>query len=1291
MGKNHAEKSGEAMRNVIIFLLLTLSVLRSYGVGYSDDAGNHFSENAFPLKVSSRIFSIPLRGEPVMVVYPASMEGGIGRMRLQLRDKSGRDIPFRQADSLSPPDLAGKHLILIGNISNNRWLLQLYQRRHAFADACFPGPDGVIIHPATSLWDRGMNVLVIGVSRDSDLEAGFSRFLDLLVRNEVEIRALHFLKTGVPLPTPPDSVEPVFENARNYNSPRELFMSIANWGLLYFLTGEKKWADHFREGFQLCLERGRRSGKWIPEQWTMMYFCLWNLFHVWELLDDDPYFTLADRKTIEDVLWGYTQFALGRPYLDEKYLPPGEPRQNHSTFLALSLFFADRYYTEKYGMTGLEPWAARFRRCFDEGQALTYRPNDDGGDGYQVLAPGHYLDYALANNDDSFFTSGRMRRLVDLMAATIDNRRDPVTFGDVGRYSHWKAGDVQPEEVKFFSMAAWKYRNGEYQWLFQWLARDRALAVDAWSPLATGLYAVDLKETPPTRFLGVFPVNLDEPSLRWSARRSENGSQLPRQSKTYVDKIAFRRSFDPQDEYMLLDGTSTFAHGHLDGNTVTRLTWKDRIWLFDLHYIKASPQEHNGVVVVRDGVQDAPPPLTALDLLADFDTVGMVRTTSRNYNGADWQRHIIWRKGRYFLFLDRIVALDEGSFRLESRWRTRGECRTDDNGLAVRQGEMLFHIKTADGTARKIIEEADDPLGQWDYPYGNGLMSVWLAREKAVIPRGGSRIFASMMFATGPSEADDRNLLRLADDEYLVRDGKRSERIGLDPAILRRRGIDSDCPVFFEESPRTFLIGATRLRLGDAQLVASRAVHVVLDRLVPAGFIVIGDEGSTTIEILNLTIAGVSSPADGKVRTIVLAKGTYRFNCRNFPSPENRSDLKSIAVKRRSPAPLLCSIRDFGIDLAAEYAVPERVTAICSDGDRLLCGDATGRILRLAEGHMQPICQIPGKRPLLAITAADADGDGQREIFSGDDRENLFCHSSQGAARWNKKLTKFNGPNANVTDITVGRIDETKASAVLAATNGWKLVALAPDGRIIWESFIRYHPLTRVRIFGDDKGKPVIAVGTIYQTPLNVVSGVDGKVAWFTWEQTGSESLAGTEYCDKHLTDMVFADTNLDGKGEIVFGTEYNSVYALRAEDGRREWKALVGDAVTALKTIEAPGTGEAQILVATAGGDLVKLNRRGERIDRIEWESGIKGMEVIRHPACNRRDIVVSTENGGIFVCDDTFGIRASFHLPIPEPVIGLRLGKRTASEISFFAATAGRVYELRYRPFCLPPSRHF
>ena len=62
---------------------------------------------------------------------------------------------------------------------------------------------------------------------------------------------------------------------------------------------------------------------------------------------------------------------------------------------------------------------------------------------------------------------------------------------------------------------------------------------------------------------------------------------------------------------MLTVSILIFSHGHHDGNTVTRLTWKDRIWLFDLHYINFTPRYHSGVTVAFEGRQDEPPLLTS--------------------------------------------------------------------------------------------------------------------------------------------------------------------------------------------------------------------------------------------------------------------------------------------------------------------------------------------------------------------------------------------------------------------------------------------------------------------------------------------------------------------------------------------------------------------------------------------------------------------------------------------------------------------------------------------------------
>ena len=91
-------------------------------------------------------------------------------------------------------------------------------------------------------------------------------------------------------------------------------------------------------------ERAEKTGKWIPEPWTNVYFVLWKMVLVWDLLDEDPFFTEEDRGLIDEVLWGYFNFCRGKPIpiLEKEYCPAGEIRQNHSTFMALSLFYSYR-------------------------------------------------------------------------------------------------------------------------------------------------------------------------------------------------------------------------------------------------------------------------------------------------------------------------------------------------------------------------------------------------------------------------------------------------------------------------------------------------------------------------------------------------------------------------------------------------------------------------------------------------------------------------------------------------------------------------------------------------------------------------------------------------------------------------------------------------------------------------------------------------------------------------------------------------------------------------------------
>ena len=85
--------------------------------------------------------------------------------------------------------------------------------------------------------------------------------------------------------------------------------------------------------------------------------------------------------------------------------------------------------------------------------------------------------------------------------------------------------------------------------------------------------------------------------------------------------------------------------------------------------VNPTPAIHSGVTVSYEGRQDDPPLLTSLDLEADLPSTGLLQSTAGDFNRADWTRRIVWRKGRYFLFIDTVKALETGDYRIDGRWR----------------------------------------------------------------------------------------------------------------------------------------------------------------------------------------------------------------------------------------------------------------------------------------------------------------------------------------------------------------------------------------------------------------------------------------------------------------------------------------------------------------------------------------------------------------------------------------------------------------------------------------------
>ena len=1169
---------------------------------------NDFIPDNLPFQVISQDFNIPLNSDNVLFVYPSTAKQYVLSWNKQLGELLDVNIPFVDVETVSDEQLKSNHLVLLGNINDNRLILKLYEQRRAFIDTYFPGENGYIIQPGTSIWNRNFHVLLIGANRAESLNIAFSKFLEELQSNKNSIGAMRLLHTDLSIPSPPGNVEKLLqttlEQAQFKSAP---YGPIADWGLYFHITGNVQWAENFKKACYMLYERARLTGRWISEPWTNVYFNLWKLMLVWDTIDNDPFFSEQDRKIINAVLWGYTNFTNWLPNLDANQAIKGEMQQNHTTFLGLSLYFSYRYYTEKYQLKGLETMIEKVRRCFEEGQENSFVPNDDAG-AYLKYAPLHTLIYTLSQSDKSYMENGHLANAADLIGVTFDNFRNQVSFGDVPTYIH----DYRPStDIVFFSMAANFYQNQEYQWMYNWLGGSSQFLIDR---IYSGMYPKEMDAVYAKGFTGIKPVVLDSTALVWFGRRIGNLYQNTiYRDDSYFHKMSFRKSFDLNDEYLLLDGVSGLAHGHNDGNTLLRLTWKERIWLFDLDYFKLNTKFHNGVTIVCDGEQLEPPLLTKLDFISDKDHSGISKSTLQNYNGTDWERYILWNKGSWFFVFDKIKALQSGDYRLEGRWRTRGDATLESNTLKVVQGGKSFFIKSADKAYRRLEFEPDRVRSDWkNYPWGNGGLEVLIALEETRLNAGEEYAFANLLTASDRLEDPGHELLKLDNNLYEVLYKNNPVFIGFDLSHLNETGIFADADMFYLDSKELHILNATFFYFENTLFYNTQEYN------------------NLTINLHNGDIRDAGNNSLGKLNQKELEKIKKPFFYE-----------KKYFARKVEPQKSVSASIDFGINCIRKLETETIISGMGANDNHFALGDENGKLSYFVNGELHKEWQTPAKAKITTIALSDLDGDGSQEVIAGDAHANLYCYGRDGELRWSHLLTSCNGTDFSAKDIVVGPIEAEGKPTIIVGTGGWKVYAIRPDGDIRWECLTAYHEITKVGIVQPTDGLFYVLAGTEYQTPLNVIDPKQGKLIYFTWEEMGSEFISETDYFGFHLTDMLSFDANGDGKKDLLFGTLSNDVYALNVSDGHRIWKINAGDEITRLMNFTDPQSGEQRLLVANGYGSLILCDRAGKRLSRIELGHKITDLLVLPESK-GRADIIVATA-GGIKIVDHLLALRGT------------------------------------------------
>lgn len=573
--------------------------------------------------------------------------------------------------------------IALGNLLDNELITRLYWNRYTFEDAKFPGANGFTVHTAFDPypWGGGQDVIVLGASQAEQLPRAVERFLSHL-QGEGSSTTLPYTLVIEPA----KKLTPATRNNLLKTAVDPSFAGFRVHAEKYLQTGEETYAELALAALDIMVETYRknpqRRNPW-PEETTAG-----DIFATWDAFEECPLISAEKRRDYLNAFLAWSRDLTHCSYeyraIDEKFTVTW----NHTTFALLGLYFAGRYFDRHFDLPEAKEWLRKARLGFTA-QARSWKPQEDA-DSYLVLTMGHTIAFSLADWDLRFFENGLLQRYADYVVGCGDTRQLPAGFGDSGY------GVAPAMATAALPVAYWWTHDGGYRWLL-----EHSLPGGWENPFWS-----DAEPRAPERFLGLNVFPMDRQIYDDTQRRPTYSEAFERADVPFDqawDKISFRESWEPEGQYLLLDGLGRGKHLHFDTNGITTFVQDGERWLIDHDYLVRNTTEHSMLSVLRDGRCAAlVPSLAGLASSGDLAGMSATSTYAKGYNGVDWTRRVLWNKGAWFLVQDTVTARQNGSFDLDLTWKTidRG-----DQQLTP-EGRFIARRPTVSLTGMEVVDDS---------------------------------------------------------------------------------------------------------------------------------------------------------------------------------------------------------------------------------------------------------------------------------------------------------------------------------------------------------------------------------------------------------------------------------------------------------------------------------------------------------------------------------------------------------------------------------------------------------
>ncbi|NGF57999.1 hypothetical protein G5B00_15895 [Parapedobacter sp. SGR-10] len=1072
-------------------------------------------------------------------------EGQGTHIRQFLQQKWGIDIPVV---SWQEAKKSGKHLILFGTVHENTPLRQL--------NANFQLGDNQLGYEVRTIFnalDWKRNVIFIGGKDRKEIDEG----LEVLVRridNPKKIQ--HFIACkGWDTRYSAERLENMVSGLKAHYSNNASYVltqfairdSLGNIAHLYKMTGYDPYAKTFARMQKIVFDHYGRTINGRTETAPSFTFHLFPQFVY--LMEHSKEFSDIDRlqaaefirKIAEEMLVHWELKDPLRLYKDEKQ----EYLTNHSCFASRSLSSAGRYLLSRYDYEPAKFWVAVADNAFAGVAPRTFSPEDAAG--YQYLVYQIFMDYALASGiyDLDFFENDVFKSYVEYCKFQFNHLGYTAGYGDANPMGHDGGYTVLKYAVEIL-------RDKEAAYIVNLIEHKRKNK---------------LKEFPYTGFPGSDSLGLKyQVVVPFKQEQYGVGNYYKRET---LDKAVFRSGWNKEADFLSITGINGdgYNHGHFDANGISQYIAGDKLWLWEGDYIKKFPNDHNSIVVSKDGkLTDQSRSLQKRRKSSLSQVLSAGNTPDRkssllsilleDYNGTNWTRNINYSPKDGFWVIDELEIQEDGQYITEAYWRSTGQVTPLSQGYKIVQKKAdkddlsnTFFVVEGSGAQRMNRTVLEEMHGRKDgnlsgYSFSDRNTQYIVQRKDGSYKKGDKIWFVNFMQAVAEKTPKPPAIKRVADNVFLSQSEK-----SLKLAVLGR--FDSDlmhieADVCFVAKEGIVARGAQKLQVGEFkwQSTDKKDVFIPLPQEITA------IQLQEILERLDKTASLVTPVASKDVDV----KWNKNVTVEDFDS--NVSVLSSssgqYAVGLQNGTFIL---KDDKNTILATRKFPKAITAICAV--------ETFKGVHWAVG-VAPVNTRKGEGALYLL----------------DTEANIV---------WEKVIPLYQRRNGKVTTIFTAK--KGAETLIIAGAQSWHYYAFSIAGKQIWKQAVYHGATTGAAGDMDGDGTDEIAAGTEYYYHSIIK---DGKVLPHITTSPWVYALA-------------VLDLNDDGLKEAVYGRGDGYLYVQTVDSNPiKTWRLNIGGKPTAIVEL---AQGEAKLAVSNALGDITFVDGLGQVKGRVSLPVSVEDM----------------------------------------------------------------------------------